>query len=194
MGREFELKYRSDGPTNAAIGKEYGPFSEIVMETTYYDTPARDLRLRRWTLRRRYENGISVCTVKTPGANGSRGEWETEAADIAPAIGTLIAMGAPKELADLTREGVVEVCAARFTRLAALLKLPDCTVELALDAGKLLGGGRELPFSEVEVELKDGSEIAAVNFAKELAAKFRLLPEPKSKLQRALELTYTGET
>lgn len=193
MGREFELKYRSDDRTNEALQAEYGPFTAISMETTYYDTPKRELSLRRWTLRRRYENGVSVCTVKTPGSNGSRGEWETECEDILSAVETLISLGAPKELAALTCNGVTEVCAARFTRMAALLQQEDCTVELALDSGYLMGGGRKLPFAEVEVELKSGKEAGAVRFAEEIAKRFCLEPEPKSKQQRARALVTIGE-
>ena len=54
-----------------------------------------------------------------------------------------------------------------------------------------MGGGRERSFCEVEVELKAGSEGAAVAFARSLAEQFGLTPEPKSKLQRALELART---
>ena len=80
---------------------------------------------------------------------------------------------------------MIPVCGARFTRLAKLLELPQCTVEIALDEGVLLGGGRELPLREVEVELKDGSEEAAVAFAAELAKQYGLTPESKSKFRRA---------
>ena len=189
MGREFELKYRADAKTLAAIEKVYTGFSPIRMETTYYNTPDGELGNRRWTLRRRFENGISVCTLKTPGTDGSCGEWEMEADDVLSAIPHLIADGAPAELAELTADGILESCAARFTRLARKIALEACTVELALDAGLLMGGGRELPFTEVEVELKAGSEEAAIAFARSLAEQFQLVPEPKSKLQRALELT-----
>ena len=61
-------------------------------------------------------------------------------------------------------------------------------MELALDQGVLLGKEQELAFAEVEVELKSGSEAAATAFAEALAARFSLIPEPKSKVQRALEL------
>ena len=83
---------------------------------------------------------------------------------------------------------MTESCAARFTRLAKLVEADGCTVELALDEGTLLGGGKALPLAEVEVELKAGSEAAAVAFAQALAAEFGLTPEPKSKVQRALAL------
>ena len=191
MGREFELKYRADAETLAAIEKTYTGFAPISMETTYYDSLDHELGNRRWTLRRRFENGVSVCTLKTPGTGGSCGEWELEAEDVLTAIPQLIADGAPEELANLTKNGLMESCAARFTRRACKLVLEECTVELALDSGLLMGGGRELSFCEVEVELKAGSEGAAVAFARSLAEQFGLTPEPKSKLQRALELART---
>ena len=189
MGREFELKYRAGEESFAALAAGFGPFVSIAMETAYYDTPDRSLGKLRWTLRRRFENGVSVCTVKTPEKGGARGEWETECDDILAAIPALIALGAPRELEALTKDGLQEVCAARFTRLAAKVALPECTVELALDKGFLLGGGKELPFTEVEVELKEGTEEAAVVFAQKLAQEYALTPEPASKYKRALSLT-----
>ena len=73
MGRELEWKYRADSGVIAAIRASFGDFSEIRMETVYYDTLDAALSRRRWMLRRRYENGISVCTLKTPLPDGSRG-------------------------------------------------------------------------------------------------------------------------
>ncbi len=189
MGREFELKYRANPEKISRIREKFGDFSQIFMETAYYDALDRSLSERRWTLRRRMENEASVCTLKVPLADGSRGEWEVEADSIEEALPKLCNLGAPEALLTLTKPGLVHSCGARFTRLAKVLTLPDCTAELALDQGVLLGGGQELSFSEVEVELKDGSEEAAAAFAEALAAEFALAPEPKSKVQRALELT-----
>ena len=189
MGREFELKYRADEKTIAAIRAEFGGFTPISMETTYYDTSDAALSRLRWTLRRRYENGVSVCTVKTPEKGGARGEWETECGDIVTAVPRLCALGAPAALKALAAEGLVQVCGAKFTRLAAKVTLPECTVELALDQGCLLGGGKELPFAEVEVELKEGSEDAAIAFAQDLSTRFGLVAEPASKYRRALALS-----
>ena len=188
MGREFELKYRADEEKIAAIREKFGIFTEISMETVYYDTQDFALRRRKWTLRRRYENGKSVCTLKTPLPDGSRGEWETECGCIGDAVETLVRQGAPGALLTLTAQGVTEVCAARFTRLAKIVETGNALVELALDQGCLLGGGKALPFGEVEVELKSGSQTDAVTFAGALAAEFGLIPEEKSKVQRAMEL------
>lgn len=188
MGREFELKFRAAQTQIDAIREKYGDFAAISMETTYYDTPAGDLSRLHWTLRRRMENGTSVCTVKTPAPGGGRGEWELPCEDITAAIPELCKLGCPEALSALTSGGVIEVCGARFIRLAKTLEGKGCTVELALDRGVLTGSGKELPFAEAEVELKSGSERAAVEFAAELAAEFGLFPEKRSKYRRALAL------
>lgn len=194
MGREFELKYQAAPEVLAALQQKFGGFVRISMETAYYDTPDGVLSRKQWMLRRRLENGVSVCTLKTPRPDGSRGEWNVEAPDILSGLYALCKLDTPIQLASLNGEDLIPVCAARFTRLAATLVLGDCTVELALDRGEFLGGGKIQPFSEVEVELKDGSEAAAAAFAQSLAGTFSLNPEPKSKVQRAMELACSQET
>lgn len=188
MGIEFELKFSATQEQQEKIREKYPDLSPVSMETTYYDTHNRALSPRHWTLRRRFENGKSICTLKTPAPGGSRGEWETECGDILKAVPELCKLGAPKELEPLTQEGVTAVCGARFTRLAGIFTLEECTVELALDRGVLTGGGREIPLCEVEVELKSGTQAGAVAFAMELAESFGLTPQPKSKYRRALDL------
>ena len=188
MGREFELKYSCSAEDFEALKAAYEGFTTIEMETTYYDTFDGKLNNRHWTLRRRYENGRSVCTLKTPAADGSRCEWEVEAPGIISAIPQLCRMGAPMELMAFTVSGVREVCGAKFTRMALQLEVPGARVELALDKGKLFGGLRESDLQEVEVELKDGADTAALAFAKLLAEKYHLIPENRSKYKRALGL------
>lgn len=188
MGAEFELKYAATPAQQDAIAKAFGGFSSITMETTYYDTYDDALSAQRITLRRRLENGQSVCTVKTPGKNGSRGEWETQCDDIQIAIPVLCKLGCPVDLQKLTANGLTSVCGARFTRLAKTVELENCTVEIALDRGILFGSSREEALCEVEVELKSGCEGAAVAYADTLATKYGLQPEEKSKFRRALAL------
>ena len=77
MGVEFEVKFRATAEKQAAIRAEIeGPEQEFQMETTYYDALDGGLSQRYYTLRRRMENGISVCTLKTPNDGAGRGEWE----------------------------------------------------------------------------------------------------------------------
>ncbi len=188
MGREFELKFSAGKRNFALLRKQWDDFTVISMETTYYDTPDSSLSQRHITLRRRMENGVSVCTVKTPDGTHGRGEWELECENIEAAVPMLCKLGAPEELLDLTRDSLVVSCGARFTRWAKLLALDGCTVEIALDEGVLLGGGRELPLLEVEVELKSGSEDVAIAFAQVLATMYALIPERNSKFARAQKL------
>ena len=188
MGREFELKFRADAAVIEKIREKYGDFTAISMETTYYDTFDLKLSMHHWTLRRRMENGVSVCTFKRPHADGGRGEWEVEAPGIMEGVMRLCKAGADWELMRVTSGGLMEVCGARFTRLAKTLEIPGGTVELALDRGVLLGKGREIPLAEVEVELKEGADEAAIAFAGALAEEFGLVREPKSKFVRAMAL------
>lgn len=188
MGREYELKFAATGADHEALRERYRHLSPIAMETTYYDTPNGDIRRLRWTLRHRTENGISICALKTPGDGFGHGEWEVHCPRIEDAVNMLLSKGAPAQLADFARDGFTAICGARFTRLAGLIDAPGCTVELALDAGFLLGGGKEQPLCEIEVELKDGSEEAAAAFAMALAQEYGLRPETRSKIARAMAL------
>ena len=188
MGKEFELKFRASVKQMTAIMEEYAGFREITMETVYFDTYEDALSQRKWMLRRRMENGVAVCTLKTPGENGVRNEWEVPCDDIAAAIPELCKLGAPQELTALTSRGLVMVCGAKFTRRALTVDIPGGKAELALDEGILTGGGREIPLCEVEAELKAGSPEALDAFARSLADEFSLTEEPKSKFRRALEL------
>lgn len=188
MGREFECKYAAVPAMLDAIAGEFPNLRQIRMQTTYYDTPDAALSKRKMTLRLRKENDITVCTLKTPLPDGSRGEWECPASDIHSGIRALCALGAPEELLRLTANGLNAVCGARFTRLAAEVPTADGFAELALDRGVLLGGGRELPLCEVEVELKSGSDAACLAFGMQLAKTYSLTEEPYSKFRRALAL------
>lgn len=189
MGMEYELKFAANPETQRSIFAAFpGPWQRINMETTYYDTPSGAMRQRHITLRRRLENGRSVCTVKTPRGGFGRGEWETENDSIEAAVPELCKLGAPKELAALAEEGLQAVCGARFTRLAATTEAVNGTVELALDEGILFAKNRQQPLCEVEVEMKTADEQATALFAKVLAEKYALTPEARSKFRRALDL------
>ena len=189
MGVEFELKFLAEESVFEELKKESDCWVTYDMATTYYDTPDGQCSQRYWTLRRRFENGLSVCTLKTPAGSQGRNEFETECDDIQTALPILCANGAPAELLELTAGGIVEVCGAKFRRLAGRVDVNGTEVELALDQGILTGGGKELPFVEVEVELKSGDPDIAVAYAKALAYKFHMRQERKSKYKRALDLS-----
>ena len=95
MGREFELKYRATPQIHASLQARFADFRQIQMETTYFDTADGALSAHKITLRLRRENEDTLCTLKTPLPDGSRGDWECPATDIVDGIAKLRALGAP---------------------------------------------------------------------------------------------------
>ena len=190
MGYEFELKFRADENTLALLRREVaGEEKTYHMHTTYYDTPDGGLSAKRYTLRRRMENDVSVCTLKVPAKGDGRGEFETVCDTIEAAIPELCKLSGLAEMEGIT---IQEVCGARFTRIAKTFVWQGTTMELALDKGELFGGGRTIPLFEVEVELKEGSEAAVRAFGAFLSVAYGLQPEKASKFRRGLAL-YRGE-
>jgi len=189
MGMEYELKFRATEAVQRKILQDHpGSWQAVSMETTYYDTPTGALSARHYTLRRRLENGVSVCTLKTPAQNGARGEWETECDSIERAIPTLCKLSGLEGQLPLTESGVIAVCGARFTRQYLSIPFGESVLELALDAGVLFNGNKQCPLCEVEIELKTGSVSDANACALIFRQKYSLQTEPKSKFLRAKEL------
>lgn len=193
MGVEYEVKFRADREIQNSVYTTFpARWQKISMETTYYDTPSGALSAKRYMLRRRLENGVSVCTLKTSGEGNLRGEWEVNRDSVTAAISELCKLGCPSDLASLCKEGLVPICGARFTRKAGVLTFLECTVELALDQGVLFSGDKEIPLCEIEIEQKSGSREATDAFARQLADIYGLQPEEKSKFTRALALYKEG--
>lgn len=188
MGREFELKYTATDTVLSQLAALYPQRRQIQMETSYFDTADGALSAKKMTLRLRRENGSCICTLKTPLPDGSRGEWECAATSIGDGIRGLLSVGAPEQLGRWNETVLQIVCSARFIRQAITVPTADGTAELALDSGVLIGGGKEIPLHEVEVELKSGSEAATIDFAHQLCNTYGLTPQPLSKFQRALAL------
>jgi inorganic triphosphatase YgiF len=154
MGAEFEIKFRSSPPQLDQIRQALAvELLSTHMETVYYDTPDADISGRKWMIRCRKENDESICTLKTPGKDGVRGEWETAETDILRAIPELCKLSGLQVLADFAAKGFAPLCGARFTRRSGLIQTPDFTAELALDLGCLYAANRETPLAEVELEL-----------------------------------------
>lgn len=189
MGLEYERKYRTDAETLQKIHKSLSePAYTFQMETTYYDTPDNALSRQKITLRRRYENGISVCTLKTPTGGIGRGEFQTEADRIEDAIPELCKLSGFEALETIVAKGLTAVCGAKFTRIARKIDFAGSVLELALDEGFLLGGNKELPLYEIEVELLSGEPKDADLYGAMLAKKFALQEEAESKFRRAMAL------
>ena len=189
MAVEIEFKYTVTGERFPMLTPLAPRWEPVEMHTTYFDTPDGQLSRRHWMLRSRRENQITLVTLKTPGPGGGRNEYELEAEDPGAALAELVTLGAPPELIVLCEAGLVPVCGARFRRLRAEVALsPECTVELALDQGKLFAGGNTAPLGELEVEVKSGNPAIARQYAQSIARQFGLTPQPAGKYARARQL------
>lgn len=184
MGKEFELKYKATAQQQAAVEALYGEFVSTAMLSEYYDTADGRLAAKKTVLRRRRENDRYVCTCKAPLKDNARKEWEVECEDVRSATEKLCKLGGPELLRQVAEE-LTLYCGARFVRKSRLVRLEGAVVEIALDEGVFLGS-REKPLREIEVELKEGSEEAALAFAQELAERFSLEQQLLSKFQQAL--------
>lgn len=189
MGIEYERKYKADPQALDRLEQALSQGKTVIrMETTYYDTPDHAFSARHWTVRRRMENEKSVCTFKFPVDGIGRGEFEVESPSLEAAIPELCKLSGKEELLALASAGLVPMCGARFTRTAVALAFGNTQIELALDRGVLLGGGKELPLNEAEAELKAGDPKDVDRFGAYLQAAFGLEEEKYSKFRRAQAL------
>ena len=196
MGQEIEIKLaapeaatlekvRADAHVCAALCT---PWREVRMETEYLDTPERAIAAHKWMLRRRSENGTTVFTMKTPGDGYVRGEWESRKENLHEAVRELVRLGAPKELTEITTNGVERTCGVEFLRQTAVVACGGMRCALCLDYGTLRGGARRRPFCEVELELAAGDMAQMLSLAAYLRQTYGLREETRSKFVRAAEL------
>lgn len=195
---EREFKWRAVRADFDGILRRYaalcGAPQALRLDAVYYDTPDRVLRAQRIGLRMRQENGQSVFCVKTGGTvqNGlhSHAEYEHPADTLTEGLRLFSERSdAPAELRHtLDRADLIPLCATHIDRTAVLLTAPDFSAELTFDTGTLAGGSKQAPLSEIELEQKAGDPAAFAAFGTALAAELSLVPEPLSKLARALAL------
>ncbi len=147
------------------------PGQSTRLHTTYHDTVDRRLSAGGAALRVRSSDGGHEQTLKAAGRAGSafaRREWNGTLLSVELDIAAL-PTEAREHIAALTQDAGLEpqfqVLVDRETRL---LTLGDAQIEVAFDDGRVVGGGKETPFAELELELKAGSPAALFHFARQL--------------------------
>lgn len=172
---------------------------DIAMHAIYYDTVDGDVLALRGGLRRREENGLSVCSLKleveVSDGKATREEYEVACDDIRQALELLPEAGAPRDVCEMLAGKELKVnCETEFDRRAFSLAVgaqgaaDAFEAELAFDEGVLRRDGREQEFREMELEHKDGSLDAFNDFALDIQDTAHLTPQPLSKLARAMSL------
>jgi inorganic triphosphatase YgiF len=199
---EIEAKFRVSGADLKLVGqlRKLGVYTLDRVPTpeqqlnTYYDTADGRLGAARHGLRVRQVGARALITLKGPaevGADGvhRRAEHEFPGDDPNPAAWP---PGVARELALALTGGAPlgpTVAVATERQIVYALRDDAKVAELCLDQGVFRAGGRERAFTEVEIELLPGgqaSDLAAITAA--LGAHIKLVPEPRSKLQRAMDL------
>lgn len=195
MPSETELKYtppegfgEKELFSLPEIAGNCGEISETEMRTEYLDTPFSEARTLGITLRRRFEGKKSLLYAKAPvcasGELSIRGEWCVESDDVARAAELLLAEGAPTEA--LVGKKLCVIGRVSFLRKEARLSLPDFEASLSYDKGIF---GKDVSFSEIELELISGDTDELLRFGRSLAGKYDLAPETASKCARAIRYT-----
>src|SRR5690606_37449288 len=137
----------------------------------YFDTPGAALNEARAALRVRQAGDRYIQTLETQGefVGGAhrRQEWEW------PLEGPELDLSLLAETPLRARVNLQElqlVFETNFRRQVVMLELGSCVIEVAIDAGEVLAGGRVMPLHEVEFELKAGEPGALLSWARALAA------------------------
>ncbi len=198
---ELELKLALRRDRREAIEQleafRAAPAQHLHEITTYYDTAELDLRREGTTLRVRRRGDRLIQTLKTSGGEGvasDRGEWEWDVESDLPDVGRL--HDTPRahlvERLDGALRPVFRTDIARTTRM--LDGVGGARVEVALDEGQIIAGGAREPVSELELELKAGSDPAALyHLALDIHARVPLSLAGESKAARGYRL-FDGET
>lgn len=183
---EIELKFLCE-PSDAAAVLAAAPAGEDKtkdLASTYYDTPDGALKKAGVSLRLRESGGAWVQTLKR-GDGFAREEHEVPVADgrLDFAMPALAECLKPERFADLAPAFTVQV-----TRQQRTFAYGDAEIEMAVDQGEILGGGRRRAICEVELELIAGDCKRLFDVARQLArtAPLYLSFEGKSAQGRAL--------
>ena len=185
MSKDFVLKFAATPEGFAAVKAMYTDYLDIFMESTYYDTVDRKILKMGAMLRKRIENGLTFCTLKTPGEMDTRCELEVQTDSVFVAIPELCKIGAPDWLLQFNRNNLVAASGARYCRHSKMIDTADSSVELALDEGVFLQSGKEISFREIELELKEGEREAVWKLAEIIQTVPGVERQKENKYQRA---------
>ena len=207
---EFELKLAVPASRRAGLVRALvkGASRAKRIKAVYFDTEDDRLASGGVALRLRQEGRQWVQTAKAPSTDLLRRlEHNVELAtppsggqptlDIARHDGTPAGKALHKALRagrnDVTPGALIERFRTDFSRRARMVRIGETSVELALDIGRITGGEREVPLSELELELKSGPVAPLFQLAAQWAEQHGLLLEVESKGQRGTRLA-RGET
>ena len=172
-----------------------GQLSQRWITSTYYDTHKNELQRRTLALSVQREGRRVLETLEAmPGfaaANGERPMWQTPLTRPVPDLKLLAKVDGIGKLED---EPLRPVFTCRLRRSRTVLEPDGAAVALSFDEGEIrTRGGRKLPVSEIELELRQGTPRAVFALANALADEAPVRIEMRSKAVRGYALAKRAE-
>lgn len=164
-----------------------------LLVSTYFDTPAHQLRQQGFTLRIRKCDQRYYQTVKDSGKRignlYQRQEWEQEINNPQPNLALLEPDIRERLEQIIDKQPLQAIFTTEFQRTSWDLAFVDGSqIELATDFGKIVAGNVSEPISELELELKNGDPEKLNEIADVLAKSIPLSVENVSKAGRGYKL------
>ncbi len=186
---EFEPADRQRLESAPPLEAMHGEAHRLV--STYFDTPARDLREAGYSLRVRRSGEQRVQTVKAAGGASAglfvRAEWERPIEGDAPVLDG--DSGPLAETVGARALGRIEaVFRTDVERTTFGVDTAGANLELAIDAGEVRAGRRAEPISELELELRGGAPQPLFDLARLLNEEVPLRVGVRSKAERGYAL------
>jgi inorganic triphosphatase YgiF len=195
MQREIELKLELD-PKMARRLRTVPVFAQQpkyrqLQETTYFDTPDRKLRKAGLTLRVRQSDRRCIQTVKAQNeAAGlfARDEWESEVSAMRPDRKAALSTPVGNVLSANGLRALEPVASLSVNRSCWVVDSKDAVMEVLLDEGVIGAGNARQLLSELELELKEGSEKALFRLCNQIGDRVPLRLSVLSKAERAFSM------
>ncbi len=160
----------------------------------YYDTPDLALQEKQCSLRARREGARFRAALKMPGTIvdglSSREEFEIDIRDWPTAVKDFPDVSFRSRVAAIIPAGsrLIPRIEVDMLRRVVHLASGESRIELVLDEGEILGGGRSVSLCEVELELIRGEVSDVLALGKLLEDRFPLTRSTLSKHEIGLQL------
>ena len=199
---EIELKYRlNEESEGLEIFREFkeneslleGSIRENRLHSIYYDTEGRVLEKNMAAFRIRTRETEYEATLKW-GGGVDQGLHERKEINLPvdesfqnnPDIGVFKIKYPDIDFLNNVDSQLVKTVETDFNRLSWRIKDGDTIVEFCFDRGKVVAGEKMEPILELEVELIEGRKARLQSLGNELAHRYGLVPELRSKYERGL--------
>jgi len=205
---EIELKYRIDTVEQyealladawiAGLAESDEP-ETVYMKAAYFDSADFTLTRHNIAFRIRSEKERTFATLKWRDVDNGigglyiRSEINIPATDqtcfFTPDASIFKESPEGRDLLDiLDDKPLVNIFDMIFTRKRIRIDYGQSILEIALDEGVIVVGVKSVPFRELEIEIYSGNKEDLLAVGKQIADKYGLEPELKTKFARGIEL------